>query len=73
VDLSLISENAWLIASRRAEVIRPLALMAQCPKALVKSAAEKLELSERHIYTLIGQCRTADNAASETNFREVAR
>jgi putative transposase len=63
VDISLISEDAWQTASRRAELIRPLADMARCPQALIRTAAEELGVSARHIYTLIRRCRAAESAA----------
>ena len=56
-DLALIGEEAWREAQRRADVVRPLAERARCPRVAVRAAAAELGLSERHLYTLIRRCR----------------
>lgn len=62
-DLSLVEEHAWQLAKRRAEIIRPLAALRQCPHPLVRAAASELDLSERQVYALIRRCRAMDGAA----------
>ncbi len=61
-DLSLIPEEAWREAQRRAEVIRPLAERGRGPRHLVQAASASLGLSERQTYTLLRRCREADGA-----------
>ena len=63
-DISLIDDVAWQVAKHRAEVICPLAAMARCSSALVRSAAADLKLSERQIYTLIRRCRDRDGTTA---------
>jgi putative transposase len=57
VDVSLVPEEAWREAQRRAEVIRPLAEGDRRPRHLVRAAAATLGLSERQTYTLLRRCR----------------
>jgi len=59
VDVSLVPEEAWREAQRRAEVIRPLAEGDRRPRHLVQAAAATLGLSERQTYTLLRRCREA--------------
>ena len=59
-DLSLVSNAAWQLAKHRAAIIRPLAAMTRCSHALILEAAAKLDLSERHVYTLVRRCRLSD-------------
>ena len=59
-DLSLVSNAAWQVAKRRAEIIRPLAAMTQCSHAMIVAASVELDLSERHVYTLVRRCRLSD-------------
>ncbi len=59
-DLSLVAEERWREARRRAEVIRPLAEQARCSRLAAHSAALELGLSDRQIYTLVRRCREAD-------------
>ncbi len=61
-DLSLAPEEAWQEAEQRAALIRPLALMEQCPRDRVVAAAGDLGLSVRQVYRLIKRCRAADGA-----------
>ncbi|MDN3562853.1 Mu transposase C-terminal domain-containing protein [Paeniroseomonas aquatica] len=61
-DLSLIPEEAWREAQRRAEVIRPLAERGHGPRHLVRAASVSLGLSERQTYTLLRRCREAEGA-----------
>ncbi len=56
-DLSLVAEQEWSAANRRALVIRPLIEFEHCPREKAHEAAAELELSERQIYRLIQRLR----------------
>lgn len=59
-DLSLVADERWREARRRAEVVRPLAERPHCSRSAARAAATELGLSERQIYTLVRRCREAD-------------
>ena len=52
-DLSLIAEQEWNEARRRAFVLRPLVEFKHCPRNRAHEAAVELGLSERQVYRLI--------------------
>ena len=58
-DLSLVADEQWREARRRAVVVRPLAERARCPRSAARAAATELGLSERQIYVLVRRCREA--------------
>src|SRR3954464_15611847 len=59
VDLSVVSDDAWAAARRRAAVLRPLAQRPHCPRHLARAAARDLGLSERRVYALVRSLREA--------------
>jgi len=59
-DLSLIAEQEWNEARRRAVVIRPLLEFKHCPRKKACEAAAELGLSERQVYRLIQRFRESD-------------
>ena len=59
-DLSLIAEQEWDEARRRAVVIRPLLEFKHCPCTKACEAAAELGLSERQVYRLIQRLRQSD-------------
>jgi len=56
-DLSLIAEQEWNEALRRAEVLRPLVEYKRCSRKKAREAAVELGLSERQLYRLIQRLR----------------
>ena len=56
-DLSLIAEQEWNEARRRAVVLRPLVEFKRCPRNRAHEAAVELGLSERQVYRLIQRLR----------------
>lgn len=56
-DLSLIAEQEWNEARRRAVVLRPLVEFKHCPRNRAHEAAVELGLSERQVYRLIQRLR----------------
>ncbi len=56
-DLSLIAEQEWNEAHRRAAVIRPLLEFNRCPREKAREAASELGLSDRQVYRLIQRLR----------------
>lgn len=61
-DLSQIAEHDWNEARRRADILRPLAELAHCPRDRARVAAAQLGLSERQVYTCLQRLRQADGA-----------
>ena len=61
-DLSQIAEHDWNEARRRADLLRPLAELAHCPRDRARVAAAQLGLSERQVYTCLQRLRQADGA-----------
>ncbi len=59
LDLTLYSESDWAEAKRREVVIRQLADSPTCPQHAVTAAADALDLSPRHVYTLIRTYRNS--------------
>jgi putative transposase len=62
IDLSQIAEQDWTEARRRADLLRPLAELAHCPRDRAREAAADLGLSERQVYTCLRRLREADGA-----------
>lgn len=56
-DLSLIAEQEWNEARRRAFVLRPLVEFKHCPRNRAHEVAVELGLSERQVYRLIQRLR----------------
>lgn len=64
-DISLIHDEAWQEAKRRAKVIRPLVSSGKpYSQEIVRRAAEQLGLSERQIYELIRRFRLSNGSLS---------
>ncbi len=59
VALPLIPDEIWNEARRRADLVRPLAEMATCPRDRVRAAAADLGLSDRQIYRMVARLRAA--------------
>lgn len=59
-DLSLVPDDVWAAARRRAEVLRTLAEQPRCPRRLARAAAGDLGLSERRVYALVRRLREAN-------------
>lgn len=57
--LPLIPDEIWNEARRRAELVRPLAEMATCPRDRVRAVAADLGLSDRQIYRMVARLRAA--------------
>lgn len=64
MDLSQISEEDWKQAQWRAEILRPLADLEQCPRYLAQEAAIQLQLSIRQVYTLLQRLRQTNGAVT---------
>jgi len=60
MDLTQINEQDWNQAKQRAEILRPLAKLEQCPRYLAQEAAANLKLSVRQVYTLVQRLRQAN-------------
>ena len=60
IALVNLSDRQWEEAKRREAVIRPLAERQTVPAAVAKEAAAKLNISERHIYTLVSRYRASN-------------
>jgi len=57
MDMETIPESVWREAERRADVLRPLAALAETSADRVRDAAHELRLSERWTYILIHRLR----------------
>ena len=63
-DLSLIAEQEWNEALRRAEVLGPLVEYKRCSHKKAREAAVELGLSERQLYPLIQRLRESGGYAN---------
>ncbi|HEY9798109.1 MAG TPA: hypothetical protein V6D30_20925 [Leptolyngbyaceae cyanobacterium] len=59
VDWIHLSSEQWQQAKKREAIIRPLAELMTVPAALAKDAAKELNLSVRHVYTLVSRYRAS--------------
>ena len=57
MDMENVPEQVWRKTEKRADVLRPLAALAEAPADLVRDAARELSLSERWTYILIHRLR----------------
>ena len=63
--LLAVSDEAWALAVRRAEAIRPLAEAGTAGAEAVEAAAEQLGISRRQVYVLLRRWRVGHGVVSD--------